>query len=79
MIFEDFQKKRLIDLAEITGIDQTRWSRYLRGKRDMNISTLQKAASSMGIESHTLLEFINLRRIQKTNYELRTNKELRET
>lgn len=55
---EDFVNSSLDYLAQKTGIDKTRWSRYRTGKVSINHSTLEKAAVKLGMTTSSLLQGI---------------------
>lgn len=56
-----FQQLDLVQLETMTGIDQTRWSRYLSGKVAMTSRTLEKAAKRLGMQPQDLLQAIRMR------------------
>lgn len=66
----EFQELSLVQLERITGIDQTRWSRYFSGKVSINSRTLEKAAKPLNMEPADLLYAIQLRILSKSNKKL---------
>ncbi len=70
---EAFQHFTLVQLKEITGIDDTRWCRYLSGKVGMTSRTLEKASQELGMEPGDLLEAIKLRSSGKREENLTVN------
>lgn len=62
MTREEFLTKSLEQLMLMTGIDRSRWSRYLTGKVAINERTLNRAAQALHMEASELLQAIQLRR-----------------
>ena len=59
MKIDEFKKTSITQLATLTGIDKSRWSRYLNGKIGMTIKTLSIAAQKLEMEQGDLLKAIN--------------------
>jgi transcriptional regulator with XRE-family HTH domain len=57
----DFSEQTLAQLQASTGVSQGRWSRYLRGRQAMTLTTLEKIAERLGMDSNELLQGIQLR------------------
>lgn len=43
------------ELAQLTGVDKSVISRFLNGKQDLRLRTIEKMSDRMGIKSTTLL------------------------
>jgi transcriptional regulator with XRE-family HTH domain len=59
VLIDDFKTASITKLAALTGIDKSRWSRYLNGKVAMTTTTLSIAASRLGMTQEDLLRAIN--------------------
>jgi transcriptional regulator with XRE-family HTH domain len=59
MLIDDFKSISITRLAALTGIDKSRWSRYLSGKVAMTTTTLSVAASRLEMKQEDLLRAIN--------------------
>lgn len=62
MKIEDFHTASLEQIAIATGIDRTRWCRYISGKRAMMSTTLDVAAKRLDVSPEVLLAAIRKRR-----------------
>lgn len=52
---EEFLKAKLIELEKLTGIHESRWSRYFNQKLSINERTLYAAAEGLEMEPEELL------------------------
>lgn len=57
-----FQTAKLDELAALTGVDRTRWSRYLSGKVALNEKTLSGIAAKLGMTPEQFLTAFRQRR-----------------
>jgi len=64
MTLKDFNDLSLDQLAEKTGLDKTRWSKYFNGQ-DISERVLNQSAIALGVKPHILLWAINLKRLHK--------------
>lgn len=62
MQLRNFETASLQQIADATGIDRTRWCRYIKGTRAMTTRTIAKAAVRLGVDSGDLLKAIERRR-----------------
>ena len=67
MTKEQFMKKSLIGLQDLTGIDNAQWCRYLKSGQEMSVRTLKKAAQKLQMTEQDLLEAIEARRSASKN------------
>jgi len=64
MTVEQFKESSLNDLAKITGMDKTRWSKYFNGQL-ITEGCLNHLASKLSMQPHNLLLAINQKRLHR--------------
>lgn len=63
MTINDFMQSELEVLAQKSGLDKTRWSKYFNGHL-ISEMVLNQAARNLDMQPHELLMGINKRRLQ---------------
>lgn len=63
MTAKQFLALSLNDLASVSGMDKTRWSKYFNGKT-ITENVLNQIAPKLQMEPHQLLQAINIKRLQ---------------
>lgn len=64
MTIEEFMNASLESLASLSGLDKTRWSKYLNGQV-LSEKTLSRSAERLSMSPEDLLAAINQRRRKK--------------
>jgi transcriptional regulator with XRE-family HTH domain len=72
MTIVEFKVLSLDELASITGLDKTRWSKYFNGQL-MTEAVLNSLAKSLGMEPHVLLLAINQKRLHRNAINAKLN------
>ncbi len=72
MSIKEFKELSLDDLARLTDLDKTRWSKYFNGQL-MTEAVLNNLSESLGMKPHILLLAINQKRLHRNAIDVKLN------